>query len=270
MLKMIASADDSEWIFRTSIQLFKLGGAAFPIPGEFDHFKQLQMRLVEVLRECRDVQLELNLLVESHARDLELGTGGVAVESGHLRVLNDIEPRLNRLFKDFFIKSRTALYHLFGQKNKPESVTKFLLGHNMSFVQVSDDSTFERYAATFLEAHQSQKAGALIEMLRGDRASWLRTLIGTRDRMIHDVDCPTLKMNYGVVNGKVVAGFPTVSRCELRSYLQLFWENLYQAIEETIVLCLAIRMPENIVPMRIPIERVNPKLPIHWTFGLRS
>jgi len=194
---------------------------------------------------------------------------GVDVVNGHIQVLNDIEPKLNRLFKDFFSKARTALYHLLGQKKAPESVTYLLLGRSISFVQAKDDAKFEEGAARFLRDVPGEKAQGLMNMLREDRAAWSSTLIGTRDRIIHDIDCPQLKMNYRVSGGKVCAFFPTASRQELRQYLNLFWENLYQAVEETVLLCIAIRMPDNIAPFRIPDDKVDPKLPFRWCFAFR-
>jgi hypothetical protein len=225
------------------------------------------MSLVEILRECRDVQLELAALIDGHAKEVESGVG-VEVVNGYIQVLNDIEPKLNRLFKDFFSKARTALYHLLGQGRASDSVTCFLLGRSVSFVQAKDDSKFEEGAARFLRDIPGEKAQALMNILRGDRAAWSSTLIGTRNRIIHDIDCPQLKMTYRIAEGKVCAFFPTVSRQELRQYLNLFWENLYQAVEETVLLCIAIRMPENIVPCRIPDEQVDPKLPFRWCFAL--
>ena len=86
----------------------------------------------------------------------------------------------------------------------------------------------------------------------------------SRDRIIHDIDCPQLKVNYRIAGGKVVAFFPTVDRQELCRYLNLFWENLYQSVEETVLLCIAIRLPDNIVPCRIPDDKIDPKLPFRW------
>ena len=40
----------------------------------------------------------------------------VVVNNGHIEVLEDIEPVLNRTTNSFFVAARTALYHLFGQK----------------------------------------------------------------------------------------------------------------------------------------------------------
>lgn len=269
MLKRLTTAEDSEWFCRLTIQLFNLSATAFRDSQDLEQFKQLQMSLVESLRECRDAQLELASLIDGHTKEVESGVG-VDVVNGRIQVLNDIDPKLNRLFKDFFSKARTALYHLLGQKKAQESVTCFLLGRSISFVQATDDAKFEEGAARFLRDVPGEKAQGLMSMLRGDRAAWSSTLIGTRDRIIHDVDCPHLKMNYGVVGGKVCAFFPTVSRQELRQYVNLFWENLYQAVEETILLCIAIRMPDNTAPCRIPDDMVDPKLPfLRWCFTFR-
>jgi hypothetical protein len=270
MLKRLTTAEEAGWFFRLTIQLFNLSETAFRDPRDLEHFKRLQLSLVESLRECRDVQLELATLIDSHTKEVECGVGGVDFVNGHIHVSNDIEPKLNRLFKDFFSKARTALYHLVGQKDAPESVTHFLLDRrSISFVQVKDDATFDKYAAKFLQDVPGEKAQGLINMLRGERAAWPSTLIRTRDRINHDIECPQLRMTYGVVGGKLRAGFPTVSGHELRQYLTLFWENLYQVVEETVLVCIAIRMPDNFVPCRIPDDEVDPKLPLRWRFVFR-
>jgi hypothetical protein len=271
MLKRLTTAEEAEWFCRLTIQLFNLSETAFRDPRDLEHFKRLQMSLVESLRECRDVQLELATLIDGHTKEVESGSGAVSMlSSGHIHVSNDIEPKLNRLFKDFFSKARTALYHLVGQKDTPESVTYFLLDQrSISFVQVKEDAMFEKCAAKFLQDVPGEKAQGLMNMVRGDRATWLSTLIRTRDRINHDIECPQLRMTYGVVGGELRAGFPTVSGQELRQYLTLFWENLYQAVEETVLVCIAMRMPDNFVPCRIPDDRVDPKLPFRWCFAFR-
>jgi hypothetical protein len=268
MLKRLTTAEESEWFGRLTIQLFNLSATAFQDPQGLEQFKQLQMSLVDILRECRDVQLELAALVDSHTKEVESGVG-VDIVNGHIQVLNDIEPKLNRLFKDFFSKARTAIYHLLGQKDAPESVTYFLLGQSISFAQVRNDVSFERDAASFLRDLPGEKAQSLVDMLRGDRAAWSLKLIGTRDRIIHNVDCPQLRVRYRVAGAKVHALFPTVDHLELRRYLNLFWENLYQAVEETVLLCVAIRLPGNIAPSRIPDDKVDPTLRFRWCLAFR-
>jgi hypothetical protein len=84
-----------------------------------------------------------------------------------------------------------------------------------------------------------------MDMLRGERQTWSAVLIGTRNRIDHDIDCPKLQMNYEIIAGKVRAGFPTVSKQELRAYVDQFWCNLYQAVEDTVAFCLTMRMPDN-------------------------
>jgi hypothetical protein len=76
-------------------------------------------------------------------------------------------------------------------------------------------------------------------------------------------------MSYRIVDGKVRAFFPTIAGQELRRYLDLLWVNLYQAVEEVVLLCMAIRMPDSIVPCRIPDDRVDPNLGFRWSFALR-
>jgi hypothetical protein len=195
MLKRIATAEDSEWTVRLTVQLFHLSAATFKDPRDRARFIQLQMSLVDGLRECRDAQLELGKLIATHTKEIEAGVG-VKIDNGQVHVLNDIDPKLNRLVKDLFIKARTALYHLYGQKNASKSVTHLLLGRSISFAQAKDNDKFERSAAQFLNAVSGQKAQNLMNMLRGDRASWSLALIRTRDRIIHDNDCPQLKMKY--------------------------------------------------------------------------
>jgi len=231
-------------------------------------FKRLQISLVECLRECRDTQLELIALINTHIAEVENGVG-VEVCNGHIHLLNDVEPRLNRLFKDFFSKARTSLYHLSGQVKNPKSVTHFLLGQSISFVQAKDDAKFEEGAKKFLRDVPGEKALGLMNMLREDRANWCSTLIGTRDRIVHDVDCPQLKINYRVEEERVRAFFPTVNGCELRQFANTCWENLYQSVEETVLLCIAIRMPDYIIPCRIPDDRIDPNLRFRWAFAIR-
>jgi hypothetical protein len=234
---------------------------------DFETFKRLQLSLVENLRECRDAQLELTSFIENHIREAQAGIG-VEIENGHLNVSNDIEPKLNRLFKDFFSKARIALYHLLCQKMHPESVTYFLLGYALSFVQAKTGAEFEKGAVKFLPQIPGEKARALVDLLRGERATWGLMLIGIRDRITPDIDCPRLRMNYRIESGETSPLFPTVDRQELRQYLNLFWENLYQAVEEIVLLCIAIRMPDWLVPCRIPGDKIDPKTRFRWCFVL--
>lgn len=269
MLKRLTTAEESEWFGRVTIQLFSLSGTAFNNPGELDEFKQLQMSLAESLRECRDIQLEITALIDKHLEEVASGMG-VYAENGNIRVEDDIEPKLNRLFNDFFSKARTVLYHLFGQQKAPQSVTHFLLGRSISFAQQKEDASFERSAAKFLADVPGEKAQTLMDSLRGDRAAWMLKLIGTRDRMIHDITCPQLKMRYHLgVGGKVLPLFPTVDHEDLRRYLNLFWENLFQAVEQTVILCITIRLPDYLAPCRIAEDKIDPSLRFPWRLALR-
>ena len=85
--------------------------------------------------------MQLCRFIDTHTKEVENGAV-VAVIDGQLHVYNDVDPTLNRLFKDFFIKARTALYFLHGQDGdaREDSVTHFLLEtQSISFVHVKSE-----------------------------------------------------------------------------------------------------------------------------------
>jgi hypothetical protein len=267
-LKLLAPREESNWYVRVTLQIFHLCGAAFPDTSEESEFKRRVMTLASKLHECRDAQLDLNRFVEQHTKEVESGKIARA-ENGHIRLLANSDVELNRLYSSFIDAARKVLYHLFGQRDKPDSVTYMLLGRSISFVQVRNNEEFEKYAAQFMRDVPGDVATSLIDMLRGDRDSWAKVLIGTRNRIEHDVDCPSLQLSYGVSGDVVRVAFPTINGCELRTHLNTLWENLFQAVEETLVLCASVRMGEMFVPQRIPEHLVAPNLPFRWSLAFR-
>ncbi|MGA9669782.1 MAG: hypothetical protein WBQ94_11260 [Terracidiphilus sp.] len=145
---MFASREESEWLVRVTLQLFHLSESAFADLQEREQSKTRLMSMVDILRECRDAQLDLGRLIEAHTQELEAGNAA-RMTNGRIELLEDIEPRLNRYFKDFFSKARVVLYHLYGQRDKAESVTFRVLGRSVNFVQVENDTTFEKCVAEF-------------------------------------------------------------------------------------------------------------------------
>jgi hypothetical protein len=279
MRKKIDNIEDSEWIFRLSLQIFNLRDNVHLCPEERRAFDVAYFPLFEKMRECNDARRELDEFINRHVRDVKEGRC-IGITNGQISVLEDIEPKLNRLFKEFFVTARTVLYHLFGQKDTrpqknrpkkplPKSVTEILLGHDLSFVQIRKDETFEEEVEAFLKKVPGEASRALIDMLRSDRKAWSTALIEIRDIIIHDVTCPRLKMNYAVIEGILTALFPTVQKTELRECVRLFWENLVGAVEETVVACLALKLPPNLMIFRLSEEARDPHLPMRWQFAPR-
>jgi hypothetical protein len=205
-------------------------------PDEQEEFCHVHGLLFDGMRECHDVQLELHQFIEKHLEDVAAGRC-IHVTNGNLMLLEDIEPKLNRVFKDFFVKGRTVLYQLFGQKpykgQIQRSVTEVLLGHDLGFIQVEDDAKFEKRAQEFLQKIPGEAAKGLIAMLRGDRQTWCSGLIAIRNIVIHNLACPKLKMTYVLVDGKPRDAFPTVHKINLQKFIHLFWNNLCDSVEET-------------------------------------
>ncbi|MFI5090873.1 MAG: hypothetical protein ACHP7P_12515 [Terriglobales bacterium] len=275
VVKKLYDAENSEWAFRLTIQIFNLSAAVLHRPEEQRAFREVHAPLFDSMRECYDAQLELNRFIEKHLQDVAAGRC-VEVTNGHLTLLEDIEPKLNRLFKDFFVKARTVLYHLFGQElrkkshRKPrKSVTEVLLGHDLSFVQLGDDAKFDEKAQEFLQKVPGEAAKGLIDMLRGDRKAWSSGLIDIRDTIIHDVTCPQLKMRYVAIEGVPRVAFPTVQKTELREFVRLFWDNLCGAVEETIVSCFNIKLSPLFVMYRLAEGARDPQCPMRYQVAMR-
>jgi hypothetical protein len=183
MLKRLGDVEDSVWVFRILIQLNQLSAGAPLSPENRAAFESALQQLFTCLRECNDARRELGRLIKQHIEDVREGRS-VVVSNGHIEVLEDIEPVLNRTTNSFFVAARTALYHLFGQKTDPSkgpharSLTEILCGYNLSFAQSKKDATFEQEAAKFLLAKPGWAANHLIDVLRSDRTTWSPGLAG--------------------------------------------------------------------------------------------
>jgi hypothetical protein len=273
VLKKLYDAEHSEWFFRLTIQLFNLSKAVLHSSEEEQSFRDVHAPLLEAMRECYDVHLEFNKFIAQHIEDVAAGRH-VEITNGNISIINDIEPSLNRLFKDFFVKARTVLYHLFGQKVRKgkasiKSITEVLLGHDLSFVQVEDDAKFEKKAQEFLQKVPGEAAKGLINMLRGDRQTWASGLIDIRDTIIHDVKCPRLKMRYAIIEGQVKIGFPTVQKTELRKFVDLFWQNLSDAVEDVVVCCFNVKLSPVFVMCRVAEKDRDPNCPMRYQVAMR-
>ncbi|MGB8065890.1 MAG: hypothetical protein WCF26_28665 [Candidatus Sulfotelmatobacter sp.] len=273
VVKKLYDAEHSEWAFRLTIQLFNLSKAVLHRPEEQDGFRKAHGLLFNAMRECYDAHVEFSKFIEKHLQDVATGRC-VEITNGHLSVLEDVEPALNRLFKDFFVKARTVLYHLFGQKSSKgkvpvKSVAEVLLGHDLSFVQLDDDAKFERKAQEFLQKEPGEASKGLINMLRGDRQTWSSGLIDIRNTIIHDVKCPRLQMKYFVIGGEAKVAFPTVQKTELRKFIGLFWDNLCDAAEDTIVACFNIKLSPQFVFCRVAQQARDPHCPMRYQIAMR-
>ena len=198
----------------------------------------------------------------------------VKITNGNLSVLEDVEPALNRLFKDFFVKARTVLYHLFGQKSPKgkaltKSVTEVLLGHDLGFVQLDDDAKFERKAQEFLHKVPGAAANGLIDMLRDDRKAWSSGLIDIRNTSVHDVQCPRLQMRYFAIADEAKVALPTVQKIELRKFIRIFWDNVCEAVEDTIVACFNVKLSPQFVICRVAEKSRDPNCPMRYQVAMR-
>ena len=272
MLKRLGDREDAIWIFRVLNQLNQLTQGAALFGSERAEFEAAHMRLFEFMRQCNDARRELIRLVQKHIQDVGEGKSVTVGGNGHIIVDEDIEPALNRALNSFFVASRTVLYHLFGQKDDPskgphvKTVTEILTGYNLSFAQVHKDTQFDKFAKEYLNAKSNgAKETHLIDVIRSDRATWTLGLQDIRDKIIHDTSYQGLKMIYKANRNKVAIGFPRLNGVDLIPFMEMFWNNLVDAVEEIVVACIDTRMSAFITFVRIPEEKWDPNLPNRWT-----
>jgi hypothetical protein len=263
-------AEDSEWYFRLTIQIFNLSKAAFFTEADEKQFREVYSPLVESMRECHSARAELLRLIETHANDVATGKC-VKVTNGTMSLLEDIEPNLNRLFKDFFVKARGVFYQLFGQQaykgSKPKSVTEVLLNYDLGFVQMEDDQKFEKKLAELSKKVTGDKHQKLLAMLSSDRRTWASAMIRVRDQVIHNTNSPRLKMTYVLKGGIPRVGFPTINSKGIVELVETIWENLVECVEETVLQCLSTKT-SFLVLMKIPEDKRDPNYPAKWCFGI--
>src|ERR1039458_5940869 len=102
VLKTLGGPEDSVWIFRILNQINQLSQGAPLGTADRVEFESAHLRLFELLRQCNDARRELVQLVQQHIKDVSEGRSVTATGSGHIRIEDDIEPKLNRIVNSFF------------------------------------------------------------------------------------------------------------------------------------------------------------------------
>jgi len=270
ILKTLGDAEDGVWMFRIIQQISQLSQGAALSSSDRAEFEAAHKLLFECMRQCSDARHELWRLMEQHVKDISEGRAVVVGNLGVISVLDDFEPTLNRAVNSFFVSSRTALYHLFGQRravsmgSHARTVTEILTGENLSFVHAKKDTTFEAEAKKFLDSHPGRASAHLIDILRSDRTSWTLGLQEIRDKIIHDTTYEPLRMLYQARGQKVAVGFPRLNGVELLEFVERFWNNLVDATEEIVLACVATRLPAFMAIVPIPEDRLDRELPYRW------
>jgi hypothetical protein len=270
IVKTLGDAEDGVWMFRIMNQINQLSRGAALCSNDRAEFDAAHKLLFECLRQCNDARHELQRLVEQHRKDIAEGRAVVVGDHGIISVLQDFEPALNRAVTSFFVSSRTALYHLFGQReNHPKrsharTVTEILTSSSLSFVHEKKDTKFEVEAKKFLDSHPGRASAHLIDILRGDRTDWTLALQDIRDKIIHDTTYQPLKMLYQARGQKVAVGFPRLNGVGLLEFVEMFWNNLVDAVEEIVLACVATRLPAYMAIVPIPQNTAGQTLPYRW------
>jgi hypothetical protein len=246
--KKLYDAKHSAWAARIIHEISHVADGA--IHGEErKKFDAKHIALFKVMQECFDALLALQSFIVDYENEVRAGTGRVQVKQGQIIIDGDPDVTLNRLFKDFITKARTVLYHLFG-------ITKFL-GYDLGFFQIKDDAKFEERAEGFHQKVPGRRGEIILELLRADRKAWSKMLIELRNIVIHKTECPALRIVHWIDDGSVRVKFCTVQGVEIREFGQLIWKNLFEFVEDLLILVLALQLsPLLVVYQTPPSQRV--------------
>lgn len=262
MLRKLYDAEHSNWAARLMLGLAVVRDAALRTDAEKEAFDKGFLAMFGSLRECYDTKLAVVQFTLGYTERLAAGKAA-SVTNGNLSLLEDADVPLNRLFKDFIVKARTAVYHVLAVTEQ--------LGFDFGFFQIKDDAEFEQKAAAFLLKHPIMGLDGIVEMLRGDRKTWSTLLIGVRNMVIHDVDCPKLAINYGItVSGEVRCAFPRVQGLTLPEFLDITWNNLFEFAEDMIAFSLALKFPPMLVLRVTPESKHTGNPPVKYSLAMRT
>lgn len=276
VLKKLADpGPDSDWVMRIIIQLGNLSKMVIHGTEERAAFEKVHLPLLHAMRECYDAKQALEKFIAEHQRDVAEGRG-VTVTNGGMQV-PEVNHTLRRLFKDFFVKARAVLYVLFGQKVRKgepatSSVTSVLLGCDISFVQIEKDAAFEKEEAKFLEAHPGEWPKTLMTLIRHDYNTWGSALIDLRNTIIHDVMCPVLDDLQYIIGsdggaGVILPRVDTTPKVPLLDFVQVFWDNLLNAVEEIVIVCFAMKLSPSMIVRFIPEDERDPACPFRYGYA---
>jgi hypothetical protein len=139
-----------------------------------------------------------------------------------------------------------------------------LTGFNFGFVFIFDSVKFEQAAQKYMGRVPGVRSKALIDVIRSDRDTWSLGLQEIRDTIIHDTEYNGLKMVYQANGNKVAIGFPRLNGRPILDFVDMFWNNLIDAVEEVTLLALCTRMPPLVAVDRIPPNEWDVALPFRW------
>lgn len=262
MLRRLYDAEHCNWAARLMLGLATVRDAALHAEAEKEAFDKVFAAMFGSLRECYDAKLAVAQFGLDYTERLAAGKAA-SVANGNLTLLEDADVPLNRLFKDFIVKARTAVYHVLAVTEQ--------LGFDFGFFQMKDDAEFEKKAAAFLVRHPIKGLDGIVDMLRGDRKTWSALLIGLRNRVIHDVDCPKLAINYGVTaSGEVKCAFPRVQGLALAEFLDTTWNNLFEFAEDMTAFSLALKLPPMFVLRMTPDSEHTGNPPVKYGLTTRT
>ncbi len=253
--KVADIGSSTPWIARLWIGMAKIRDALLD-EREHTKFDNRYGPVLDNCFECYDAMNNLTNMITDHLAKVDSQQIFKFQLNGNFTITETIDFQINQLLKDFFIKGNIAIAHLF-------SLSKFM-GCNISFIRKKKDAEFEKAAKKTMARNPTTKP--LIDMLRKDRTAWFKYFTGLRDAFEHET-LPPLSVQYSGELGKMRAHLPTIDNVHLTDLTSKVWKNLFEFIEDVVVLLFSLRLSPPLKVVVIPEERRDQAMPIKYVLS---
>ena len=224
-------------------------------------FDKLYTPILETLEETQEAINTLKSIIVDHKAKVENGEI-IEFQGDTIQINETIDRDLKKNFKDFFVKGNRAVKRL---------VPLFkLYGYSFSF-QFQKDKQFISGKKKFLTKHQGEKHINFLNMIENDRRSWLSSFIEIRRKIEHEgFSLPAIQY-IKHTNGTIVALFPTIDNIDLINFIDYFWQNLFEFIEDCVVSLIGFNLEKPWMIISVPEEKRDKSMPLKyrpWVEGL--
>ncbi|MFZ5376477.1 MAG: hypothetical protein ACOZAN_02280 [Patescibacteria group bacterium] len=221
-------------------------------------FDNLYTPVFESLDDCFECKNELVRLIKDHKEKIAKKEI-VSFQNNYeiLEIKESIDRKMNKLFKDFFIKGEIAL------KSLQFLTKKYDLDIGFFFQK---DASFKKGIKKLENGNNADQA--LSKMLVDDR-KW-RTLFNEIRSRIEHGGLSLGNIKYSHEKERVWTHIPMINSIEVDEVVQILGNNLFEFVEDLIAHMVAKNLKEPLCIVQIPEKDRDPSLPQKYVVGIKG
>lgn len=245
---------------RMMVQMMQIRDQIFQTKEERDSFDDIYEPILQNLREARLAKTKYVDLITSHEERIGSGECVEKDANGNFRITESVDLEANLLYKDIFIRGRTALDNLVAAGKH--------LGINLGFIYDSEKKFEEGIRKIAGAGGNPDYLRFVCGMVSEARGGWLEKLIDVRNQIEHEgFSLPKLQCD-------ISSGKPKLSvhkaklddeDQDLRESVENFWNALFQFCELLLIFLLTTKLPKGKAIMLVPPKSRDPSCPVAFS-----